>query len=207
MIEYIQIRNLDRYQPHYRDERKCIWIRWDIEAIGDYKISKLSSSQRWLFIALICLACKHDNRIPYDRQWLSEETRHPSKDILNDLKMLQTLELLVTNCNELQQNATYRHTDIQTDNSVVSEFFNYFILKTKKSFKLTPSTRQLINKRLGEGFTLEQLKLAVDNFVQDDWVERPKHLDLIYCIGKQNGKPDNLEKWINFKPKIAIKYV
>ena len=206
-MDYLSIKNLDKYQPHYRDNRAILWVRWDIEASRDYRIAKLNPAQRWLFISLICLACKHKNQIPYDLKWLSEETRYDNKHILNDLKMLQTQELLVTNCNELLQNDTYIHTDIliHTDNIVLSDFFNYYLLKTKKAFKLTPSNRALITKRLEEGFTIEQLKLAVDNFIQDEWPDRHKHLDLIYCIGKQNGKPDNLEKWINYKPKAIFK--
>jgi len=80
-----------------------------------------------------------------------------------------------------------------------SDFFSYYLLKTKKAFKLTKSCRDLIDSRLKDGFTIDQMKTAVDNFVQDDWVDRSKHLDLIYCIGKQKGKPDNLEKWLNIK--------
>ena len=83
-------------------------------------------------------------------------------------------------------------------------FFNYYLLKTKKAFKLTPDKIELIKKRLADGFTVDQLKQAVDNFVADDWEGRPAHLDLIYCIGKQKGKPDNLEKWLNIKPQSLL---
>ena len=83
-------------------------------------------------------------------------------------------------------------------------FFSYFTLKTKKNFRLTEAARELIRKRFDEGYTLEQLKQAVDNFMRDDWPERCKNLDLIYCIGKQRGKPDNLEKWLNYKPQPKI---
>ena len=79
-------------------------------------------------------------------------------------------------------------------------FWNYYLLKVKKKFKLTSDKKALIKKKLGEGYTLEQLKQAVDRFAQDDWEGRQDRLDLIYCIGKQQGKPDNLEKWLN-KPK------
>ena len=48
---------------------------------------------------------------------------------------------------------------------------------------------------------MDELKRAVDNFVKDDWEGRESHLDLVYCIGKQRGKPDALEKWLNYKPK------
>lgn len=80
-------------------------------------------------------------------------------------------------------------------------FFDYFCLKTKKAFKLTDANKQLIAKKLKEGYTIDDLKKATDNFVRDDWPERVNRLDLIYCIGKQRGKPDNLEKWMNIQPK------
>ena len=79
-------------------------------------------------------------------------------------------------------------------------FLSYYNEKTKKHFRPTKSNLDLINSRLKDGFTVEQLKMAVDNFVKDDWVDRHKYMDLIYCIGKQRGKPDNLERWINWKP-------
>jgi uncharacterized phage protein (TIGR02220 family) len=90
-----------------------------------------------------------------------------------------------------------RGEEIQKD---VTEFFSYFLLKTKKDFKMNEERQELISKRLKKGFTLEQLKLAVDNFVQDDWEGRAKSMDLVYCIGIRN-KVDNLEKWLNYKPK------
>lgn len=87
----------------------------------------------------------------------------------------------------------------------LKEFFDYYLLKTKKSFRLTDLNKALIEGRLTEGYTVDQLKRAVDNFIQDPWPERKNHLDLIYCIGKQKGKPDNLEKWLNYKPEGVFK--
>lgn len=83
----------------------------------------------------------------------------------------------------------------------VQDFFDYFCLKTKKSFKLTEDKIGLIKKRFEEGYTPEQLRLAADNFIQDPWEGRAQHLDLLYCIGRQKGKADNLEKWLNWIPK------
>ncbi|HDY68989.1 MAG TPA: hypothetical protein ENH85_14515 [Candidatus Scalindua sp.] len=81
--------------------------------------------------------------------------------------------------------------------TVVNSFWEYFLLKTNKQYKLNKQRKILIKQRLAEGYTLDQLKQAVDNFVGDDWAGRKDHMDLIYCIGKQKGKADNLEKWIN----------
>lgn len=93
--------------------------------------------------------------------------------------------------------------DHNTNDTNIRVFFDYFCLKTKKQYKLTPERKDIIKKRLVEGYTLDQLKLAVDNFVRDPWPDRINNLDLLYCLGKQRGKPDSLEKWIYFVPKIS----
>jgi uncharacterized phage protein (TIGR02220 family) len=88
----------------------------------------------------------------------------------------------------------------KNDKNVIQTVWEYYILKTGKKFKLTTENINLIKNRLKD-YTIEQLKTAVDNFVSDDWEGRQSHLDLIYCIGKQKGKPDNCDKWLNYKPK------
>jgi uncharacterized phage protein (TIGR02220 family) len=85
-------------------------------------------------------------------------------------------------------------------NTYIQDFFAYFLLKTKKSLKLTPERKAIIEKRIMEGRTLEELKKAVDNFVSDEWEGRKSYIDIVYCIGVHN-KVDNLDKWLNFKPK------
>ena len=78
------------------------------------------------------------------------------------------------------------------------EFFDYFLLKTKKSYRLSPERKKIIETRLND-HSLEELKRAVDNFVLDDWPDRHKYIDIVYCIGTRN-KIDNLEKWLNATP-------
>jgi hypothetical protein len=74
-------------------------------------------------------------------------------------------------------------------------FWGYFLLKTKRAFKLTEDKKKLIKQCLLE-HPLGDLKKAVDAFVSDPWPERKRYMDLIYCIGKQRGKPDNVERWL-----------
>ena len=82
----------------------------------------------------------------------------------------------------------------------VDEVFAYFLLKTQKTYSLTNDRRSIIEGRLKEGRTVEEMKRAIDNFARDDWEGREKYIDIIYCLGKQRGKPDNLDKWLNCKP-------
>ena len=199
-MEYIHIKNLEEYQPQYKDGRRLLWIRWDIGAMRDYKIHKLTPTQKWLFIGLICLETESQKPIPKDLEWLGHQLGIDKTHIPKELLMLQELELVVTNCNGELENPcpTDIHTDIHTD--LVTQFFQYFLLKTKKHLKLNSPRRDIISKRLKEGYTLEQLKKAVDNFVLDDWADRHKFIDIVYCIGTRN-KVDNLEKWLNWQPK------
>jgi uncharacterized phage protein (TIGR02220 family) len=90
-------------------------------------------------------------------------------------------------------------------NTDVSEFFDYLLLKTKKNLRMNEARRGIIERRLKDGYTLEQMKKAVDNFVQDPWEGRQNHIDVVYCIGIRN-KVDNLEKWLNWTPRKKEEY-
>ena len=118
-MQYLQVKNLEKYQPHYKDNRRLLWIRWDIAAMRDYKISKLTPAQRWLFIGLVCLATENNNQVPLDEIWLSRELGFLKNHIRKEIQMLQTLELIVTNCNN--SSPTYIHT-IHTDSTLQFPF-------------------------------------------------------------------------------------
>lgn len=85
----------------------------------------------------------------------------------------------------------------------IEKLFDYFCLKTGKKLKLTEVRKGIIEKRLKDGYDMSQLRQAIDNFIQDDWPDRYKYIDIVYCIGVRN-KVDNLEKWLNWKPKNRL---
>ena len=101
---------------------------------------------------------------------------------------------------QLEGSVKLRNGELTVKRRLVTEFFDYFLLKTKKSLKLTPERKKIIEKRLDDDYTLEQLKLAVDNFMADEWPDRHKFIDIVYCLGIRN-KVDNLDKWLNVKSK------
>ncbi|MDP2960363.1 MAG: hypothetical protein Q8N71_02960, partial [candidate division Zixibacteria bacterium] len=80
-----------------------------------------------------------------------------------------------------------------------------FLLKTQKKYLLTKDRRAIIEGRLKEGRTVEEMTRAIDSFVLDEWEGRGKYIDIIYCIGNQKGKGDNLDKWLAFKPPATAK--
>jgi hypothetical protein len=87
----------------------------------------------------------------------------------------------------------------------IAEIFSYFLLKTNQKLQLTPERKTIIEKQYEDGKTLEDLKKAIDNFIQDPWEDRPKYMDLVYCLGVRN-KISNFEKWFNWKPQFKGGY-
>ena len=68
---------------------------------------------------------------------------------------------------------------------------------------------QIIITNLNKKRTEEQLKKAIDNFSKDDWPDRHKFTDLVYCIGVRGGV-DNFDKWSDFEnqksdPSLLLK--
>lgn len=84
----------------------------------------------------------------------------------------------------------------------VKEVFSYFCLMLSKKIQLTPERKDIITKRLKEGRTIEEMKTAIYNFSKDDWPDRYKHCDIVYCLGTRN-KVNNLDRWLSHEPTSA----
>ena len=160
-METLHVRNLEKYQPSYKDGRRLLWIRWDVDTISDYEFSMLTPSQRYLLIALSCLETKLQKELPNDLEWLSHETKYPKSLIHKDLLMLQKNGFLVTSCNG-ENNLplpTDRHTDIQTDKHSMSisneilDKWNNFCEKYQKLAKIksvSETRKKKLRARLDE---------------------------------------------------------
>lgn len=78
--------------------------------------------------------------------------------------------------------------------NTVSEIFAYFCEKTGRKLVLSNDRKKILQDRIKEGATLDDMKKAVDNFVDDDWADRHGYNDIVYCLGVRN-KINNYEKW------------
>ena len=93
---------------------------------------------------------------------------------------------------------------------LIKDFFSYYNEKLKekgwilKDHLLTYQRKRIIESRLKEGRSLEDLKKCVDNFLLDTWEDRHKFIDIKYIIGIVRGI-DMLEKWLDYKPAIKKK--
>jgi len=163
--------------------------------IKDIKLEKISKLQQEMVDADLVILYGNDHKYMEFKGFHSNQTINKDREAPSEIPA--PTQLLI-NSGITPAKVNISKVNISKDMSL--SFLSYYNEKTKKHFRPTKSNLDLINSRLKDGFTVEQLKMAVDNFVKDDWVDRHKYMDLIYCIGKQRGKPDNLERWINWKP-------
>ena len=77
-MKYLAVKKLDEHQ-HYKD-RNMVWFKWRVDAMQDYNFSRLSDTNRWIFVGLVGLACKCDNRIPYDLNWIRKQVSTSKMD-------------------------------------------------------------------------------------------------------------------------------
>jgi len=181
---YLLLKDMNLYAKQDKDLCERIAM-----VVKDFELFELSETKFWSKTCLERLEFineKHRKAIQSAmKRWYGDANAMPTHSEGNAIKESKVKESKV--------------------NISVDELWSYFLLKTKKTFKLTTDKKSLIKKRLEDGYTIEQIKQAIDNFIQDEWPDRGKHLDLIYCLGKQKGKPDNLEKWINYKPSQSTR--
>ena len=91
--EIIAVKSLEKYQ-HYKN-RHMVWFKWYIDCINDYRFSSLKDNEKWIFIGLVCLACKCDNKLPSDAQWIARQISS-EKSIEKELATLTSKGLLAS---------------------------------------------------------------------------------------------------------------
>ena len=205
-MEYIHVKNLEKYHPGYKD-RKLIWAKIFFNMVqGDPDCEMIENETDWArLIKFIILELQARKPIPLSDKYLIRKGFDLKKRSISlTIKELhEFIEIHQETVTEPLQSCNVEKR--REEKSNVTDFLDYFNLKTNKKLTLTEDRKNIIKKRLSDGYSFEQLKKAVDNFIQDDWPDRYKHIDIIYCIGKQRGKPDNLEKWLNQSTKHTNK--
>jgi hypothetical protein len=77
--KFLQLRDFRKYQ-HYK-ERRPPWVKLHGEQIEDYEFQQLPDATRFHAFALVWLASKTDNKIPYDANWIG--TRIGAHEVVN----------------------------------------------------------------------------------------------------------------------------
>jgi len=94
------------------------------------------------------------------------------------------------------------HTKEIKENTTKETIMSYFNEVCKKTLKLSPLRRKIIDNCLKGGRSVDDIKKAILNFSRDTWEDRAKYCDLVYAIGVRN-KIDNFDKWFNLSKQIS----
>lgn len=211
-MQYLEVTKLEKYQPGYKD-RSLIWIKVYFTLVnGSYEFEMLHEIDKWRFICFCMVQTQAKRPIPLDKQYLSIKgfnfKSRPLELTVESLLNAQLIDVIdvtetSTSCNETvtQSRVEKSRVDkkrVEKEAIFVSSVFNRFLEKTGKKYQLTPERKKLILRL--KDIPLDDIFTAIDNFSKDTWDERPKYMDLVYCLGQRSGK-DNFEQWLNYKPE------
>lgn len=65
------VKNFERFQ-HYKD-RSPPWIKLYNTVLRDYDFARLHDTVKWHLVGIWSLASQHNNRIPYDSAWVTQQ--------------------------------------------------------------------------------------------------------------------------------------
>ena len=67
--EFLRVKNFEKYQHYSR--RKPPWIKVYFRLLSDSDFSQMSDASKLHTIAIMLLASQYDNKIPFDKPWIS----------------------------------------------------------------------------------------------------------------------------------------
>lgn len=205
-MEYIHIKRIEDYHPKYKD-RELQWCKAYFKMLNaDPEFEMLEEIDKWRFLAFVMLELQTKKPVPVDEPYLARKGFNFKKRPMSlTIKMLHNFIILVDEGEKLCSIEVDKEVEEEVDKrrAYMAEFFAYFCEQTKQKLVFNDERKRVVEGRYKEKRSLQELKTAVDNFIKDDWADRHKYMDVVYCIGIRN-KIDNLEKWLNSKPKDEI---
>jgi len=112
-MKYINIKNLDKYNPGYKD-RHLIWCKVYFSMLNtSYEMTVLDDIDKWRLIALIMIELQTKKRIPYDTNYLNKKITNNKRPISKTIEKLQMLEFIDVTENGGNRNNINTHNIIE----------------------------------------------------------------------------------------------
>lgn len=163
-MEHITINNLEKYQ-HYSD-RNMIWFKFYIDILQDFKFMELSDKDKWVFIGLICLACKNNNKIPNDIKWL-DRTLNVS-GIEKSLATLTNIKMIAScyqNAIPIREEEIIKD-KIRLDKNIYSQILEHWNSFKTNTHKTPDKAIKEIDKLLKSDETFENIQQTINNYFE-----------------------------------------
>ena len=144
-----------------------LW-RW-LENLANTQNLVIKTNNKYSLITIL-------NWSKYQGYAVDNEQQHEQQ-----MNIKRTTDEQQMNTNKNEKNEKNEKNDKNTYSKLVQEFFDYFCLKVNRKLKSTTDRRNLIIKKIKEGYTIDQLKTAADNFSQSEFhQEHTEFQDFIY---------------------------
>jgi len=129
----------------------------------------------------------------------SDANKRTIKTLWNKTSIPYRTKLLYPIEGKFQHNNTISNTDIKV-NTLVEDLISYINNRYGRKFKVFTSLNSKMNARLKEGYTLDDIKDAVDNAYMDEY---HKSVNYKYLSPEFFMRPDKIDRWANADNKVA----
>jgi len=118
-MEYLKVKNWEQYQ-HYK-QRNPPWIKLYHSLLDDYNYSCLPDASKLLYVSILLLASRTNNKIPNDLEWIQRKAMLTN---IPDIEPLFTHGFLTTNgdasnvlasCQQNADSETETETETETE--------------------------------------------------------------------------------------------
>lgn len=224
-MAYLSVVNWDEFQ-HYKD-RNPPWIKLHNQLLENYEFECLPDASKAHLLCIWMLASRTANKIKPDPEWISRKIGANTKVDVSILVESGFLELNQEDSDRLQNASTLLQTTEQnaipeerrgeeskeeeenkkpssSTPNLVMEIFSYWCEVMNKSpgqTKLTSKRDRVIRARLKDGYSIQDIKTAIDNCRRDPFSmganNRNKPFNDIELICRTGEK---LESFRDFNP-------
>ena len=209
-MEYIHVKNLEKYHPGYTD-RELKWGKVYFTIVqGDPEFELIVNEvDKWRFIAMVCLELEAKKALPNIEAYWIKKFDIKKRSMSLTLQMLHNFIEVVTDekqntCIEKRREDKEEDKDILSGKPDFAAPILYLNEKTKSKFDpKNKSNQDLVRARFNEGRTLDQFKQVIDKKA-GEWLTDEKMMK--YLRPSTLFSRTNFENYINeaHKPNTTI---
>lgn len=158
---------------HYND-RPVIWLKLYYSILDSVRFYQLTSFEKWIFIGLLLLASKKDNKLLYEKNFLKaklinfETEKNKQETLETAINSLEREDLIaIKMLSQRYQNACLDKSRVEKSRVDKSRYIVLFNFWNKQKIvehkKLTNKMETKINSALKE-YSLEDIKKSISNY-------------------------------------------
>lgn len=224
MGKFFSVRNFDQFQ-HYKD-RSPPWIKLYHDILDNYEFACLQDASKLHLIMIWLLATRNNNKLPCNPVWLASRINATGKVDLEPLFAAGFIEIIEVNQSlplkeqgaskvpaGRKQSAT-GHARLEEERReekiYVENVFSHWVTRmSKPKAKLTKERIKKIKDRKSEGYTEEDLKLAINGCASSEFHmgknDRNTPYNDLELICRSGGNVENFRDSITAAKQVDLR--